>query len=152
MRTNPHIAKTPRHPSFSISKQSNINTSPGVLLLPRQHLYYFGSCYKKPITEEELKKYTSSINPSFQTIETQNPLNKFISTLNSEERQNLKISTDEIETLPFVNEIEFNELETPTLIIRLSEMNEETEEKIYQIEYDLLKHFKNNIDFLVLPA
>lgn len=144
---NPHFVKTPTHPSVPIHRQSNIIIGPKVSL-PNQH---FGSCYQKPLTERELIKYTSSINHSYQTIETQNPLNKFISTLNSEERENLKISIDVIETLPFVNEIKFNELETPTLIIRLSEMNEETEEKIYQIEYDLLKHFKNNIDFLVLP-
>ena len=76
---NPHIIKTPFHPSVSISKQSSNIIEPKVHSVPRQHIY---SYYQEPLTEKELIKYTSSIPVHFRAVETQNPLNKFISTLN----------------------------------------------------------------------
>lgn len=89
---------------------------------------------------------------SIETVETSNSLKKFMNTLNMNDRSVLEESLTQIKSIPFVGDIELDELGTPTIIIRLSEMNRETEEKIFQIEYNLLKKLKTNIDFLVLPV
>ena len=73
-----------------------------------------------------------------------------MNTLNMNDRR-LEESLTKIKCLPFVCDIELEELDTHTIIIRLSEMNRETEEKIFQIEYDLLKKLEINVDFIVLP-
>ena len=88
---------------------------------------------------------------SIETVETSNSLKKFMNTLNMNDRSMLEESLIQIKSIPFVGDIELDELGTPTIIIRLSEMNRETEEKIFQIEYNLLKKLKTNVDFIVLP-
>ncbi len=84
-------------------------------------------------------------------IERDNPLKRFIDVLNLNDKNILLEALVDVKHLSYVANIGFENNENPTLIIRLSKMDRETEEKIYQIEYDLLKIFKNNIDFLVLP-
>lgn len=108
--------------------------------------------YINPLHAHELKKYISKIDIPFQTVETSNPLKKFMNTLNLNDRSVLEKSLTKIKCIPFVNDIELEELETPTIIIRLSEMNREIEEKIFQIEYNLLKKLQTDVDFLVLPV
>ncbi|MFA4956062.1 MAG: hypothetical protein WC556_03710 [Candidatus Methanoperedens sp.] len=108
--------------------------------------------YYKPIQAHELKKYISKIDIPIQIVETSNPLKKFMNTLNMNDRSALEESLTKIKRIPFVGDIELEELETPTIIIRLSEMNRKIEEKIFQIEYNLLKKLKTDIDFLVLPV
>lgn len=88
---------------------------------------------------------------SIETVETSNSLKKFMNTLNMNDRSMLEESLIQIKSIPFVGDIELDELGTSTIIIRLSEMNRETEEKIFQIEYNLLKKLKTNVDFIVLP-
>jgi hypothetical protein len=77
-------------------------------------------------------------------------LDMFMERLENQDRNLLKESLNSIRSLPFVTNIKFEELDSPTIIIVLSKMDEDTEDKIYQTEYDLLKLSKNNIDFLVL--
>lgn len=108
--------------------------------------------YQNPIQAHELKKYLSKTDISFRTVENSNPLEKFMNTLNMNDRNVLEKSLTKIKRIPFVGEIELEELETPTIIIRLSEMNREIEEKIFRIEYNLLRKLKTDIDFLVLPV
>ncbi|NJD76363.1 MAG: hypothetical protein FIB08_04610 [Candidatus Methanoperedens sp.] len=108
--------------------------------------------YHNPIHAHELKKYISKKNMFFQRVEPSNPLKKFMNTLNMNDRKVLDESITKIKRIPLVGEIELEELETPTVIIRLSEMNREIEKKIFQIEYNLLKKLKTNVDFLVLPV
>jgi len=96
-----------------------------------------------------LKKLISGT--SIFTIERENPLKRFIDVLDINDKNILLEALVDVKRLSYVEKIEFENNENPTLIIRLSEMDREIEEKIYQIEYDLLKNFKNNIDFLVLP-
>lgn len=93
-----------------------------------------------------------TVDVPFQTVVTSNPLNKFMNTLNKNDRSVLEESLTKIKCIPLVDEIGLEELETPTIIIRLSEMNRETEEKIFRIEYNLLRKLKTDIDFFVLPV
>lgn len=107
--------------------------------------------YQNPIQAQELIKFISKIDIPLQKVVTSNPLKTFMNTLNKNDRSALEESLTKIKRIPFVNEIRLEELETPTIIIRLSQMNREIEEKIFQIEYNLLRKLKNDIDFLVLP-
>ncbi len=107
--------------------------------------------YYKPIQAHELIEYFSESIPS-RTVETSNPLKTFMNTLNMNDRKVLKESLNKIKRIPLVDDIELEEHETPTIIIRLSEMNREIEEKIFRIEYNLLKKLNTDIDFLVLPV
>ncbi len=75
---------------------------------------------------------------------------EFMIKLDDKDKNMLQESLRSVRSLPFVEKIEFEET-GPTIIVRLSEMNIETEEKIYKIEYNLLKNFKDYIDFIVLP-
>jgi hypothetical protein len=81
-----------------------------------------------------------------------NHLKKFMSTLNVDDRNLLEESLIQIKNLPFVCGIELDGYDTHTIIIKLSEMNREIEEKIFQIEYSLLKKLRASVDFLVLPV
>lgn len=74
----------------------------------------------------------------------------FMIKLDDKDKTLLQESLSSVRSLPFVEKIEFEDT-GPTILIRLSEMNIETEEKIYQIEYNLLKNFKEYIDFIVFP-
>lgn len=75
---------------------------------------------------------------------------EFMIKLDDKDKNLLQESLRSVRSLPFVEKIEFEET-GPTILVRLSEMNIETEEKIYQIEYNLLKNFKDYIDFIVFP-
>lgn len=79
-------------------------------------------------------------------------LDIFMERLEGSDRDLLQESLKSIKGLPFVSDIKFEELDSPTIIIILSQMDDNTEDTIYQIEYDLLKTFKNNIDFLIFPV
>jgi hypothetical protein len=81
-----------------------------------------------------------------------NHLKKFMDTLDIDDMNVLEESLIQIRSIPLVCDIELEEPETNTIIIRLSEMNREIEEKIFQIEYNLLKKLKTDVDFLVLPV
>ena len=98
-----------------------------------------------------LPTYQEPTKNTYLTIERDNPLKRFFDILERNDKNTLLEALVDVKHLSYVKKIEFEDNENPTLIIRLSEMNRGTEEKIYQIEYDLLKNFKNNIDFLVLP-
>lgn len=75
---------------------------------------------------------------------------EFMIKLDDKDKNLLQESLRSVRSLPFVEKIEFEET-GPTILVRLSEMNIETEEKIYRIEYNLLKNFKDYIDFMVFP-
>ncbi|MDD5615114.1 MAG: hypothetical protein PHH85_02830 [Candidatus Methanoperedens sp.] len=109
--------------------------------------------YYNPIQAHELKEYLClhKTDIPIRTVETSNPLKKFMNKLNMNDRSVLEESLAKIKRIPLVGEIELEELETPTIIIRLSEMNREIEAKIFRIEYNLLRKLKTDIDFLVLP-
>jgi hypothetical protein len=58
-----------------------------------------------------------------------------------------------IRDLPFVKSIEFGEFEgCANVLVRLSEMNIDTEKKIHEMEYDLAQNFGGYISILVLPV
>ena len=73
--------------------------------------------------------------------------------LNEEDENALKECIQRMKKLPFVKNIEFGEFDNcSTIIIRLSEMNRDTERKIYQIEYNLMQDFTDYVNFVVLPV
>ena len=70
--------------------------------------------------------------------------------LNKKDENMLNESLRMVEKLPFVEKIEFEENDT-TILVRLSQMNKDTEKKIYQIEYNLMQNFDEYVNFIVLP-
>lgn len=70
--------------------------------------------------------------------------------LNEKDENMLNESIRMMKKLPFVERIEFEETGS-TILVRLSQMNKDTEKKIYQIEYDLLEDFDEYVNFIVLP-
>lgn len=150
---NRHLVKSPRESSFRPSfktffrPQNIVQEFMAFSPSANPHILLYN-----PIREHELKEYLSKKDMPFRTVETSNPLEKFMNTLNMNDRNVLVESLAKIKRIPFVGEIELEELETPTIIIRLSEMNREIEEKIFRIEYNLLRKLKTDIDFLVLPV
>ena len=70
--------------------------------------------------------------------------------LNKKDENMLNESLRMVEKLPFVEKIEFEENDT-TILVRLSQMNKDTEKKIYQIEYNLMQNFDEYVSFIVLP-
>lgn len=150
---NRHLFKSPVESSFRPSFKTSFRPRDIVQELKVVSTSVNPFCvYHTPIMEHELKKYLRKKDISFRTVETSNPLKKFMNALNMNDRNMLEESLTKIKHLSFVGEIELEELETPTIIIRLSEMNREIEEKIFRIEYNLLKKLKTDIDFLVLPV
>jgi len=146
--SNRHLFKNSRDPSFetyfrpqNIVQEFRVSQSVNPFCL-----------YQNPIQTQELIKYISKIDIHLQKVVTSNPLKRFMDTLNQKDRGALEESLTKIKRIPFVNEIGLGELETPTIIIRLSEMNREIEENIFRIEYNLLRKLKTDIDFLVLPV
>lgn len=107
--------------------------------------------YQNPIQAHELIKHISKLNIPLKKVVTSNPLKTFMNRINKNDRSALEESLTKIKRMTCVNEIQLEELETPTIIIRLSQMNREIEEKIFKIEYNLLRKLKTDIDFLVLP-
>jgi hypothetical protein len=70
--------------------------------------------------------------------------------LNEKDENKLQESLRMVEKLPFVEKIEFEETSS-TILVRLSQMNKDTEKKIYQIEYNLMQNFDEYVNFIVLP-
>lgn len=150
---NRHLFKNPRDSSFRPSFETYFRPQNIVQEFREVSQSSNPLClYQSPIHAHELIKHISKIDLPFQTVVTSNPLNKFMNTLNQNDRSALEESLTKIKRIPFVDEIGLEELETPTIIIRLSEMNRETEEKIFRIEYNLLRKLKTDIDFFVLPV
>lgn len=76
---------------------------------------------------------------------------KFLNTLDPRDVVKIISAVEEIHILPFVRNIMFNNKGTPTLKIQISELNREYEDKIYEIEYNLLRNINSFIDFFVKP-
>ena len=70
--------------------------------------------------------------------------------LSKKDENMLQESIRMVEKLPFVERIEVEET-GPTILVRLSKMNKDTEKKIYQIEYNLMQNFEEYVNFIVLP-
>jgi hypothetical protein len=96
----------------------------------------FGVWYRKRIIDKEIKE---KLNMNINKIK-----------LNEKDENKLQESLRMVEKLPFVEKIEFEETSS-TILVRLSQMNKDTEKKIYQIEYNLMQNFDEYVNFIVLP-
>lgn len=76
---------------------------------------------------------------------------KFLKILDPLDRKSIESAVKEIKSYPFVERIDFEMNETPTIIIKLSEVNRENKSKIYGIEYNLLRETDADIDFYIRP-
>ena len=58
-----------------------------------------------------------------------------------------------IRNLPFVKSIEFGEFyDGANILVRLSEMDIDTEKRIHEMEYDLAQNFSGYVSILILPV
>lgn len=74
---------------------------------------------------------------------------KFLNSVDLHDRHAIESSVNEIKSYPFVESVSFENNHVPTLIINLSEVNRDHEKKIYEIEYNLLRKIKANVDFYI---
>jgi hypothetical protein len=75
----------------------------------------------------------------------------FLNTLDQHDVDTINSAVVEIKNHTFVESIDFEISETPTIIIKLSEVNRENKNKIYEIEYNLLRETRADIDFYIRP-
>jgi hypothetical protein len=74
---------------------------------------------------------------------------KFLSNLEQRNIDAIILAVKKIKSYPFVNSIDFKYKGTPTFIITLPEVNRGNENKIYAIEYQLMKKTRINFDFYI---
>lgn len=77
---------------------------------------------------------------------------KFLSNLEQQDIDAIDaiiLAVEKIKNYPFVNSIDFKNKGTPTFIITLPEVNRDNENKIYAIEYQLMKKTRINFDFYI---
>lgn len=74
---------------------------------------------------------------------------KFLNSVDLQDKYAIESSIKEIKSYPFVESVNFENSHVPTLIINLPEVNRDHEKRIYEIEYNLLRKIKVNIDFYI---
>ena len=75
--------------------------------------------------------------------------NVYMNSLKPRDRKAVESSLNTIINYPFVDEIEFENYSTPTIIVKTSEINSKYEDEIYAIEYNLLRETNADIDFYI---
>lgn len=121
----------------------------------------------KPIlstsTPQSKKQIESTTDSSFKLISedvnfTQycllsNNLNEdfyeFLYSIKPQDKDAIISAIKELNNYPFVEYIEFENADIPTIVIKILELNGEYEDKIYDIHYDLLGEIGVFIDFYV---
>jgi len=74
---------------------------------------------------------------------------KFLNYVDIQDKYAIESSVKEIKSYPFVESVNFENIRVPTLIINLPEVNRDHEKRIYEIEYNLLRKIKVNIEFYI---
>lgn len=140
MATGVEIVSTIRTPPVYVSSASTLQLKSKIQLKSANNVRHTQS-YR----DEIVTKYIKS--PLFVNEEYY----RFLNTLDQHDINAITTAVEEIASYPFVEKIEFETSETPTIIIKLSEINRENKNVIYGIEYDLLSEIKTDIDFYIRP-
>lgn len=73
----------------------------------------------------------------------------YLNSLELQDKKEVESSLNVIKSYPFVEDIQFKNYGTPTIVIKIAEINKEYEDHIYAIEYNLLRKTNADIDFYI---
>lgn len=76
---------------------------------------------------------------------------KFLKFLDSRDKKSIESTVKEIKNYSFVKNVDFEDGSIPTLIIKITDLDREYEDVIYETQYNLLTNISFFIDFYVKP-